>query len=112
MTATPEVKPGQVWADNDARNEGRTLRVVGIEPDKRGHPCNPPRSVAVCEIITHSADVQARVDGDTSRNGWTWKPKDRRGKTVRIRLDRFRPTTTGYRLISEAPEQTTGEVPA
>jgi hypothetical protein len=111
MTATPDVKPGQVWAANDPRQEGRTLRVVSINRGDRA--CDTQdRPYVECVTITNSEDVQARVDGDTSRNGWTWKPKDRRGKTVRIRLDRFRPTTTGYRLISEAPEQTTGEVPA
>ena len=37
------VRVGQVWADNDPRSEGRTIRVVEVGPVR-----------AVCEILTNS----------------------------------------------------------
>jgi hypothetical protein len=77
-----EVKPGQVWADNDPRCEGRTLRVEAIEDTK-----------AVCVVLTNSKLTQGHLDQKT---GWA---KDMRGKTTKISLNRFRPTSTGYRLL-------------
>lgn len=78
------VRPGQVWADADWRSEGRTVRVDRIEDGK-----------AVCTILTNRDAAQRNLDhGDA----WT---TDMRGKTTRIRLDRFRPTSTGYRLVTE-----------
>lgn len=71
-----EVKPGQVWADNDTRSEGRTLRVDAIEDSK-----------AVCTILTNSSLESS------------WPRQDTRGRVTRISLTRFRPTATGYRLI-------------
>ncbi len=62
-----EVKPGQVWADNDRRSQGRP-NIVVIAVDK-----------------TH-ATVQAPGGS---------------GRKSRIRLNRFRPTSTGYRLIED-----------
>lgn len=80
MPETPDVKPGQVWADNDQRSAGRTIRVDRIEGDK-----------AVCTILTNrdAADL----------NDWG---TDMRGRQVRIKVSRFRPTSTGYRLVEEA----------
>jgi hypothetical protein len=95
---TIEVRPGQVWADNDPRSEGRTLRVDAVEADpqraRRGHPA----LVAVCTILTNSDTAQRQVD---RQDPWT---SDRRGKVVRIRVDRMLPTSTGYRLVSEPEE--------
>lgn len=89
----PDVQPGQVWADNDRRCAGRTLFVLSIVEDKRGHPCDPPRQVAICRVLTNDDDTQDSLDrGDRT-------VRDRRGKSVRIRLDRFRTTTTGYRYV-------------
>lgn len=34
---------------------------------------------------------------------YAWNPNDTEGKTTRIRLDRFKPTSTGYRLIEDVP---------
>ena len=72
-----DVKPGQCWADNDPRSEGRTLRVESIEGDK-----------AVCTILTNC----------DSYKGSAWQ-RDMVGKTTRISLSRFKPTSTGYRLL-------------
>jgi hypothetical protein len=90
MNETTEVRPGQVWADNDPRSAGRTLRVDSIDGGK-----------AICTILTNSSDEQAAIECPPGSLGYT--PKDTRGKTTRISLSRIKPTRTGYRLI-EAPE--------
>ncbi|MEU6783420.1 hypothetical protein ABZ912_29855 [Nonomuraea angiospora] len=74
MTAQAAVRPLQVWADNDKRCSGRTIRVD--EVDDR---------FAYCTVIT-------------PREGST-----RTGHRVRIAINRMRPTATGYQLIKEAP---------
>lgn len=80
-TYAVQVKPGQVWADNDPRHEHRRLiRVVRVTGPSDARP-NSARCVAWYEDGPH-ANRDARD---------TW-----------IRLDRFRPTATGYRLVSEA----------
>lgn len=85
MTAAPEAKPGQVWADKDRRSTGRKLRVVGIGRGDRA--CDTQdRPYAECVNIA-----------------------DPRGTITRIRLDRFR---SGYRLIGETPNPTSGTDPA
>jgi hypothetical protein len=63
----PQVRPGQVWADNDKRAEGRTLRVDAV------------------------FGATARLYGNS----------DRRGKRVQVAVRRMRPTSSGYRLVSE-----------
>lgn len=80
------VKPGQIWADNDPRSAGRTLRVDAIEGER-----------AVCTVLTNDTDTQTALDGGVNILGY--KPKDTRGKTTRISVARFQPTRTGYRLI-------------
>lgn len=70
-----EIRAGQIWADNDSRSEGRTLRVCAIE-----------LGCAICEVVTE-------IGG---------KKPARLGRKVRIKLDRLHPTSTGYRLVSEA----------
>ena len=79
-----EVKPHQIWADNDRRNDGRTIRVDAIENGK-----------AVCTVLTNSTKAQKELDRGTA--GF----QDTRGRVTRISLSRFRPTSTGYRLVSE-----------
>lgn len=74
---TPTVRPGQVWADNDPRMQGRTIEILSITQDR----------VMVKTLTTARNSVNAKV-----------------GATRPIRLDRLRPTSTGYRLVSEAPE--------
>ncbi|MEU4296407.1 DUF6354 family protein [Kitasatospora aureofaciens] len=77
MTEQP-VRPGQVWADNDKRNVGRTIRIESVD-----------NTHATVTLVTASRDD---IQGA--------RPK----RTSRIRLDRFRPTSTGYRLIRDAQE--------
>ncbi len=71
------VRPGQVWADNDKRSSSRKLRVVEVDE-------------------THAIVEEYIPPGARLRT----KPPRR----SRIRLDRFRPTATGYRLVQEAPD--------
>lgn len=68
-----QVKVGQVWVDNDKRSTGRHVKVMAIEVvDKR----------AVVRPCNPSGGlIGARI--------------------TRIRLDRFRPTGTGYRLVRD-----------
>ncbi|MEO3869370.1 hypothetical protein ABGB18_11110 [Nonomuraea sp. B12E4] len=86
--APPDVRAGQVWADNDERVAGRTLRVEAIDGDK-----------AVCTVLTNSTDTQERIDRGERSN-----LQDTRGRTTRISLARFRPTKTGYRLVQDVPD--------
>jgi hypothetical protein len=92
VTSYYEVKPGQIWADNDSRSAGRTLRIDRIVDSK-----------AVCTILANADDLQRALDacmpGEPARVGEY--PDDRRGKTTRISLARFRPTNTGYRLVRD-----------
>lgn len=77
------VQPGQVWADNDARCDGRTLRVLRVEQNTRkGGP------VAVCQVLTDAHGVPVAAT-----------------RTVRIRLSRMRPTSTGYRFLHHVTEE-------
>lgn len=71
------VKVGQVWRDNDKRATDRTFRIRkllpgGSTPDRPGF--------AVVVMLT---------------------PKQVRGREREIRLDRFRPNSTGYRLVQD-----------
>ena len=80
----PDVNPGQIWADNDPRSAGRTLRVDRIEGGK-----------AVCTTLTNVDSTQWRIDRDDRT------ARDMRGRTTRISLARFRPTSTGYRPMED-----------
>jgi len=67
------VRAGQVWADNDSRCKGRrTLRVEQVVGDK-----------AVCLTLTD----------------WDGRPDGQRRTLIAVR--RFKPTSTGYRLIQD-----------
>jgi hypothetical protein len=70
------VTVGQVWADNDWRSRGRQVRVVEI----RG-------IYAVVELVALAEHGFGEL-----------------GRRTRVRLDRFRPTSTGYRLVHAAEE--------
>lgn len=79
MSTTPDrptVEKGQVWADNDKRGYGRHLRVV--------------------ELTETHAVVEQVSARDKSPHPATI------GRRTRIRLDRFKPTSTGYRLVQLA----------
>ena len=86
MTETHEVKPGQIWADNDCR-----VRLVNGAPFRL-------IKVLVVEQATSPigkggyAAVTSSFDG-----GKHWYRKSR------IRLNRFKPTANGYKLYQEAP---------
>jgi len=68
-----DVKVNQVWEDNDRRVKGRRFRVDRID-------CG-----LVFVTVIENPEAPETV-----------------GRVRRIRLDRFRPTSTGYRLVSEA----------
>lgn len=70
MTEKIEPAVGQVWADNDWRQDGRQVRIDSLNE-------------------TH-ADVTVVANCHGRRTG----------QRTRIRLDRLRPTSTGYRLVS------------
>jgi hypothetical protein len=74
MSALPDVRVGQVWADNDSRSAGRILRVDAVDV-----------RYAYCTVLT-----AARSGG-------------RAGRRTRIALERMRPISTGYRLVGDAP---------
>ncbi len=68
MTArAPEVRGGQVWADNDKRSTGRTITILDVD--------------------SRRATVKSNF-----------------GRTSNVLLARFRPTSTGYRLIKDVAE--------
>jgi hypothetical protein len=77
---TPDVRIGQVWADNDKRSAGRTLRIDHIGDEDHDGYAVPP--YASCTVLTN-------------------KPGRRTRHQVAIRLSRFKPNATGYRLLSE-----------
>lgn len=77
---TPEVEVGQVWADNDPRSKGRTVKVLSI---------NTTTNRAVCEVLTDGADTT----------------RSQVGRTTRIALHRFTPTASGYRLVKKAKKK-------
>lgn len=70
------VKVGQIWADNDKRAGERQVQVLSVDETHATVRQYHPRDIAF---------------GTTNR-------------LTQIRLDRFRPTSTGYRLVSDAPE--------
>jgi hypothetical protein len=81
---TVEVKPGQVWADNDKRATGRTFRVLRVYSDMKK---------AACVILT-----------DRTPSPRMPVYRSMVGRTLRMKLSRFRPTANGYRLIQDAPD--------
>ncbi|MHC3450819.1 hypothetical protein [Streptomyces prasinus] len=75
-TGLPTPAVDQIWQDNDPRGYGRKVRIVEIGDTHAVVELHQPRSVG------HNAA----------------KP----GRRTRIRLDRFRPTSTGYRYVGTA----------
>lgn len=76
MTETPQPAVGQIWEDNDPRAYSRKVRIVELADTH-----------AVVELHQPRRPVSSA------------KP----GRRTRIRLDRFKPTSTGYRFIGNAP---------
>jgi hypothetical protein len=83
MSETITVKPGQIWADNDKRQQGRTLLVERVDGDR-----------ALCRILTNRDVVQRDIERHYAAG-----MQDRHGKTVSVAVARMRPTSTGYRLV-------------
>lgn len=79
----PTVRVGQVWQDNDKRSYGRKLRVVEID-----------KTHATVELVTQRGRAWSGLAPGEP-------PRVQSGRRTRIRLDRFRPTSTGYRLIQD-----------
>lgn len=73
----PDVRVGQVWEDMDKRGYGRHVKVIEVSGN-----------VATVE------QVSARVGYD-----------DKPGRRTKIKVDRFRPTSTGYRLVTDVPKK-------
>lgn len=79
MSTIPDVKIGQVWRDYDIRRRGaagwRLILVVAVEmPFPKG---------AYAKVVSSYND------------GHTWGTR-----RTKIRLDRFKPTSTGYYLLN------------
>lgn len=89
----PEVKVGQVWADNDKRSRGRHVLVVALLP---AMPSTDPH---VRDTPARAEVVPCAPTGRIIRNG--------RGQATntKIRLSRFRPSSTGYRLVRDVDER-------
>lgn len=75
----PDVRPGQVWADNDTRSRGRQIKVLAVVDGK-----------ATCTVVQ-----------PPQTPGTTRPPQ---GRVTRISLRRFRPNSTGYRLVQDVEE--------
>jgi hypothetical protein len=95
-TDLPDVRPGQIWADNDKRSKGRTLQVDQIISDRTSGDL-----VAVCKILTNADSTQRELDDPKI----LWSSRDMRGQRVRVKVSRMRPTSTGYRLMQDVPQQ-------
>ncbi|MEU3603759.1 hypothetical protein ABZ714_34390 [Streptomyces sp. NPDC006798] len=78
---TPAPAVGQIWQDNDPRNPGRYLRIVEI---------NTAVSRAWCRPVAYNPATGAVADLPGTR-------------ATGIRLDRLKPTSTGYRYIQDQP---------
>jgi hypothetical protein len=50
--------------------------------------------------LTNSDETQEQIE---RARDW-YRPQDMRGKTVRIKLARFVPTSTGYRLVQDVED--------
>lgn len=72
------VRPGQIWQDNDKRAHGRQVRIIELTDTHALVELHVPRGVG---------DDHAQP-----------------GRRTRIRLDRFRPMSTGYLLIQDVTE--------
>lgn len=76
-----EVRVGQIWSDNDKRAHGRQIRVVEVH-----------KRHAVVELVNQRG---------RPAHGHEDKQLAEPGRRTTIRLDRFKPTSTGYRLVQD-----------
>ncbi|TDE19708.1 hypothetical protein E1295_47600 [Nonomuraea mesophila] len=79
------VTPGSIWADLYAH--GRTVVVEAIDGTH-----------AICTTLTNSHEVQRVID--LPREITRSNPRDMRGTTHRISLDRFRPIHKGFEFVT------------
>jgi hypothetical protein len=85
----PEVRVGQVWADNDHRANGRQVTVLAIISEFVGE------ELVDFALVAQNKARQVRKPGEQNRPG----------RRTRIRLDRFRPSRkTGYTLVSDVED--------
>lgn len=85
----PQVKTGQVWADNDYRANGRQVTVLGIVSEFVGG------ELVDYALVSQNKARQVRKPGEQNRPG----------RRTRIRLDRFRPwRRTGYTLVQDVED--------
>lgn len=96
MPELPDVRVGQEWADADPRSAGRRIRVLELATTTRWKSGRPMVVPAARCVIVANRDV-AQHEIDTQRRPYF---RDQRGKTTVIAVDRFRPTSTGYRLVA------------
>lgn len=97
---TTTVRPGQIWADNDKRGYGRRIRVVAIEA---AMPATDHTRAVPARAVVELVDQRGRP-----ARGAEHQQRAEPGRQTRIRLDRFKPTSTGYRLVSDASETAGG----
>lgn len=71
-----QVEVGQIWADCDWRAKGRTVRIIEVGSEH-----------ATVELHTNGAYMHGKL-----------------GRRTRIKLSRFRPNSTGYRLVAYASD--------
>ncbi len=83
MPELPDVRPGQVWADNDPRAKGRLIRIQSVHAADDAHPEDYVR-VTVERV---GRNVAKKEDGEQ--------------RTIKRR--RFRGTLNGYVLVEDAP---------
>lgn len=99
---SPVVRVGQVWADNDPRFTDRRLRVLSYEvrdsgrrlvtdPGKQNRPTH-----ALCAVLELRGHLHPGIRWDDT------------GRRVSVRLDRFRLTTNGYRLVEDVVDGEAG----
>jgi hypothetical protein len=82
----PTVRVGQVWEDTDKRHPGRRVQVVRLETVHL-------RVWSGTEMRYVTEDIPVAV---CRRAGAPVLSRE-----TRIRVDRFRPTSTGYRLVED-----------
>jgi hypothetical protein len=77
--------PGQVWADNDKRCIGRMVQIDAIRGD-----------FAFCTVVADRGDPKRLKGRHNCIRPAGWTPI---GRSTVIKLDRLKPTSSGYRLI-------------
>jgi len=90
---TTEVRPGQIWADNDPRAAGRTVEIVKTGLTKERHTGRAgwlvdrreDQPAVLVRTLTPARNVGTAVIG----------------RETLVLLSRFRPTRTGYRLVRD-----------